>query len=195
MIGRRMTGAALLACALATAAGCQTRTAENVMRDFSPALSSSESSEVAFLRDEASARTADRAARVAAETGWRCEEKLRDFAMRESPRLWRAVLDLRGELSVRREGLDELRRDLREFGRDPDADVDYRRFVRQREEVGTALVKVFRALEEAFIAAKKLEVEPNHPEMERRVRAALESGTSEAERLARHYMAMREDKQ
>ncbi len=131
----------------------------------------------------------------AAEQGWKNEDILREFALKEAPSLWKTVQELRGELGERKALLKALREDLVEFGKNPDQDSDYRELVQRREELRKPLVRVFVTLENAYIMAKKFEAEPSHKETERLMRQVLEEGMRDAEMVSKRYLDMRREMQ
>ena len=52
-------------------------------------------------------------------------EVLQQFALSEAPKLWQTVQDLKVEQTQRRAGIQRLDRELRDFGRSPETDLDF----------------------------------------------------------------------
>lgn len=131
----------------------------------------------------------------AAEKGWRNEEALREFAVREAPALWNTVQTLRGEIAHRRKLLATLRTNLEEFGRDPASDPGFQALVEKCESLRAPLARIFTKLENAYIAYRKFEASPGQTANRRLMRKALEDGIQEAEIVSKRYLEMRKRKQ
>ena len=142
----------------------------------------------------AKARELAIARRKAAEQGWRNEDALRSFALKESPAIWQTVQQLRTEVAERRKAIAQLRTDLQEFGTYPDSDPDYLKLGKDVDAMLDSLSGIFVNLEKAYIAAKKFEVTPGRNDYEATMRAALEGGIKEAEDATRRFKEMRSKK-
>ncbi len=103
---------------------------------------------------------AQEASRLAqeAESAAKREEKLRGFAMRESPRLWKAYQEIDAEMAVRERKLEELWQTLRDFGRDPGDDADVRRIAAGLVELKGKRAAFHREIVEAYLQSRKFEV-------------------------------------
>lgn len=93
-----------------------------------------------------------------AESEAKREEKLRGFAMRESPRLWKAYQEIDAEVAVRERKLEELRQTLRDFGRDPGDDADVRRITAGLVGLKGKRTAFHREIVEAYLQSRKFEV-------------------------------------
>lgn len=60
---------------------------------------------------------------------------LQQFALSEAPKLWQTVQDLKVEQAQRRAGIQRLDRELRDFGRSPETDLDFQNLVREADEL------------------------------------------------------------
>ena len=91
--------------------------------------------------------------------------------------------------------LEKLRKEMSEFGRNPDADDDFRDLDRQLRDMRTMQDNVLSRLEAAYIAAQKCEATPGRKDLEDLRRKALQDGIQEAESAAWRYRQMRDAKQ
>lgn len=131
----------------------------------------------------------------AAENGWRNEDALREFAVREAPALWNTVQTLRGEIAHRRKLLATLRASLEELGKDPAGDAGFQALVEKCEALRAPLARIFTKLEDAYIAYRKFEASPSRDADRRLMRQALEDGIKEAEMVSKRHLDMRKRKQ
>lgn len=122
------------------------------------------------------------------------EMMLREFALKESPQLWRTVQALRADIENRNKSMDRLAADLREFDRKPENDTTYRELQIGREQIACTLDNVYQKLENAYIAYKKFQATPGRKEYVDAMNRALEDGVHEAEATARRYRVMSLDK-
>ena len=109
-----------------------------------------------------------------AENRWPQEDKLRDFAIKETVALWDVVVAFRAEITVRKTRLSKLNAALSGFGRNPDDDPDYVKCSREYDAAREALVQIFKRLEDAFLYAKKNEALYGSKEARTRTREAVE---------------------
>lgn len=128
-----------------------------------------------------------KALRQKSEHGWNNEGALRDFALKESPKLWQTIQSIRAQVATRRKGLARLKADLQEFNIKPESDADCRRLQGQIDSLLDGLADVFCSLEQAYIAAKKFELSPSSANNEEAMKRALEEGVKEADSVARRY--------
>lgn len=131
-----------------------------------------------------------KALRAKGESGWDNEDILRDFAMKESPRLWQTIQAIRAEVAVRRKKLARLKADLQEFNVKSESDVDYSRWNSEIDLLLDSLAAVFGKLEEAYIAAKKFELTPSNADNLNVMKRALEESVKEADNTSKRYRAM-----
>ena len=128
-----------------------------------------------------------RALREKSENGWNNESALRDFALKESPKLWQTIQSIRAQVATRRKGLAQLKVDLQEFNVKPESDADYTRLQGEIDSLLDGLAGVFGNLEQAYIAAKKFELSPTSMNQEEVMNRALEEGVKEADSVAKRY--------
>lgn len=122
-------------------------------------------------------------------------EKLRAFALAEAPAAWETYQVLAGEVELQSKRLEKLRKEMSEFGRNPEADDDFRDLERQLGDMKTMQDNVLARLEAAYIAARKCEATPGRKDLDDLRRKALQDGIQEAESAAWRYRQMREAKQ
>ena len=132
--------------------------------------------------------------RNSAESGWRNENDLRSFALKESPALWQVVQKLRAEVKTRRESIVRLRADLKLFGKDPDNDPDCQKLVEDVDALLDSLIGIFVKLENAYIAAKKYEASPSRKDYQDTMKRALEDGIQDANMATERYKVMTRQK-
>ena len=130
------------------------------------------------------------ALREKSENRWSNEGALRDFALKESPKLWQTIQTIRAQVATRRKGLARLKADLLEFNIKPESDADYSRLQGEIDTLLDGLVSVFGSLEQAYIAAKKFELSPTCTSHEEVMKRALEEGVKEADSVAKRYQEM-----
>jgi hypothetical protein len=117
-------------------------------------------------------------------------QMLQDFALKESPKIWQTLQDMRGEMTESGAKLKALRADLLEFDRDPDTDEDYKSLVVGLKELKRAYDAIFDRLESAYIAAKKYEASPSRKDYQDVMKRALEDGIQDATMATERYKAM-----
>lgn len=117
-------------------------------------------------------------------------EKLRVFAIKEAPTIWRTIQDLQGHLTVMDSKLDSLRDDLVEFNLDPEKDGDYIRIKQMRDDMQRNLCDLNNKLQEAYLAAKKYEAMPSRIDYAEMQRRTLEEGIKEAEAASAKYRGL-----
>lgn len=119
---------------------------------------------------------------------------LQDFAVKESPKSWQIIQVMRAEISTSEAKLNELKADLLEFDRNPDADEDYKSLVAGQKELRRAYDAIFDKLEDAYIAAKKYEASPSRKDYQATMKCALEDGIQDATMATERYKAMTRQK-
>ena len=119
---------------------------------------------------------------------------LREFAMKESPRIWHTIQSMRAEIVAGEKKIKQLRADFLEFGRNPDADEDYRAIVAAHEQLCRAYDTIFDRLEDAYIAAKKYEASPSRKDYQDSMKRAIEDGIQEANFASKRYKTMSNQK-
>lgn len=119
---------------------------------------------------------------------------LQRFAQKESPKIWQTMQMIRGEMSESARRIRELRSELLEFGRNPDADEDYKSLSAGLEDLRRTYDAIFDKLEDAYIAAKKYEASPSRKDYQDVMKRALEDGIQDADMATERYKAMTRQK-
>ena len=88
------------------------------------------------------------------------EDKIRTFAMNESPVLWQAYQELGGSIEIQTRKVADLKQDLIDFGRSPDDDQGFKRNVTILEEMNTTHETIRKKLEDAYLAYRAFEALP-----------------------------------
>ena len=121
-------------------------------------------------------------------------QMLSDFAMKESPKIWQTIQTMRAEMVESGKKIKQLRADLLEFDRNPDADDDYKALVAGNQELKRAYDAIFDKLENAYIAAKKYEASPSRQDYQDTMLRALEDGIQDANMATERYKVMTRQK-
>ena len=121
-------------------------------------------------------------------------DALRSFALVESPRLWQTVQMLKAEKASRKASLESLCKEMRDFGRDPEADPDVAALRASFVDLDGSLATIYEKLEEAYIAYKKMQATPGRREYADMMKAALEDGVKEADATAARYRELSKSK-
>jgi len=122
------------------------------------------------------------------------DEKIRAFALKEAPDVWSVYQMLRSEIDVQSNRISQLRKTLETFGKNPEADEDFKRICSMREEMIATRSVLRKRLEDAYIAKCKFEATPGRREYEEQHRKALEDGIREALEAADRFNEMRLNK-
>ncbi len=109
------------------------------------------------------------------------EERLRSFILREAPALWRTYQDLGAQLANQERQIEDLRRTLLDFEKDPEQDPEAKSVLRKK-------------IEDVYFACLKFEALPSREESDELRRRILEDGIQEATSVARRFNIMREKK-
>ena len=115
---------------------------------------------------------------------------LRTFALQESPKLWQTVQALRAERETRTAALANLRKELVDFGRNPEADQDYVALSAANDGLLDSMNAIFEKLEAAYIAYKKFQATPGRREYGDMMRKVLDDGMNEASAAESRYLQM-----
>ena len=121
-------------------------------------------------------------------------QMLQDFAMKESPKIWQTIQAMRAEITTSGTKLRSLREELQLFGRNPNADEDYKSLLAELQELRHAHDSIFDKLEDAYIAAKKYEASPSRKDYQDMMKRALEDGINDAYMATERYKAMTRQK-
>lgn len=122
------------------------------------------------------------------------DEKIRAFALKEAQDVWSVYQMLRSEIDVQSNRISQLRKTLETFGKNPEADEDFKRICSMREEMIATRSALRKRLEDAYIAKCKFEATPGRREYEEQHRKALEDGIREALEAADRFNEMRLNK-
>ncbi len=122
------------------------------------------------------------------------DEKIRSFALKDAPNVWAVYQSLQSEIVIQNGKIEELRKTLEAFGKDPWRDVDFRRICALRDDM-IRLRKALRTkLEDAYIASRKYEASPSRKDYQELHKKALEDGILEADAAEAKFKEMRLNK-
>ena len=122
------------------------------------------------------------------------DEKIRNFALKNAPKVWAVYQALQSEIDVQTGKIEELRKTLVAFNKDPDQDTDYKRICAQRDEMIRSWRVLRTKLEDAYIAEKKFEAAPSRKDYQELHKKALEDGIMEADAATEKFKGMRLNK-
>lgn len=121
-------------------------------------------------------------------------DKLRTFALRDAPVIWKAHEQLKAAIVEQDVRIKDLAETLKEFDKTPEADSDYLAIRAARGEMETSLIGIRRKLEEAYLAYCRFKATPSHKEYEELMRKALDDGMQAADAATRKFEQMKVDK-
>ena len=124
-----------------------------------------------------------------AERGWPQEAMLRDFVLKETTGLWDVVVSLRAEISIRKNRLQKLNDAIKGFGRKPEEDADYIKCKGEYDAARSALVQIFKSIENAYLAASKNAALYESAEAHARTRKAVEECSRVAAEAANRILS------
>ena len=148
------------------------------------------------VKKEEAARIAE-ARRVEEENKRRQEakdDKIRSFALKDAPKVWSVYQSLQSEIDAQSGKIEELRKTLVTFGKDPEQDVDFKRICTLRDDMVRSWKALRVKLEDAYIAARKYEAAPSRKDYQELHKKALEDGIQEADAAAAKFKEMRLNK-
>lgn len=122
------------------------------------------------------------------------EDKVRDFALKEAPSVWKAYQFLTGAIDDQDKKIAELRKTLEMFGSNVDEDADIRKLLHARNEMAASRDVIKEKLEEAYLQARKFAATPDRTEFDELRKQAVEDGVKEAQAALKRYKAMKEQK-
>ena len=120
------------------------------------------------------------------------EDKVRDFALKEAPSVWKAYQFLAGAIEERDKKIAELRNTLELFGLKADEDADVRRLLHVRDEMAASRDAIKAKLEEAYLQARKFAATPDRKEFDDLRKKAVDDGIQESQAALKRYKAMKE---
>ena len=101
---------------------------------------------------------------------------------------------MQSEIDVQSGKIEELRKTLVAFNKEPEQDVDFKRICALRDDMIRSRTALRAKLEDAYIAAKKYEASPSRKDYQELHRKALEDGVLEADAAAAKFKEMRLNK-
>ena len=145
-------------------------------------------------REEAARREAAKQKEAAAKREEAKADKLRTFALRDAPVIWKAHEQLKAAIVEQDVRIKDLAETLKEFDKTPETDSDYLAICAARGEMETSLKGIRRKLEEADLAYCRFKATPSHKEYEELMRKALDDGMQAADAATRKFEQMKVDK-
>jgi len=122
------------------------------------------------------------------------EERIRAFAIKEAPTLWRTYQDLLGAIAEQDNRIVDLEKTLKDFDKEPSQDKDYMGICAMRDEMTTVAKSMRTRIEDAYLAYCKFQATPSRREYDELQRKILEDGIREAEGAMKHFDRMRKVK-
>lgn len=122
------------------------------------------------------------------------DEKIRSFALKDAPKVWAVCQSLQSEIDVQNGKIEELRKTLVAFGKEPEQDVDFQRICALRDDMTRSRKALRTKLEDAYIASRKYEASPSRKDYQELHKKALEDGILEADAAAAKFKEMRLNK-
>ena len=145
-------------------------------------------------REETARREAAQQMEAAAKREEAKADKLRTFALRDAPVIWKTYEQLKAAIVEQDVRIKDLAETLREFDKNPETDSDYQAICAARGEMETSLKGIRRKLEEAYLAYCRFKATPSHKEYEELMRKALDDGMQAADAATRKFEQMKVDK-
>ena len=145
-------------------------------------------------REEAARREAAQQKEAEAKREEAKANKLRTFALRDAPVIWKAHEQLKAAIVEQDVRIKDLAATLKEFDKNPETDSDYLAICAARGEMETSLNGIRRKLEEAYLAYCRFKATPSHKEYEELMRKALDDGMQAADAAKRKFEQMKVDK-
>lgn len=145
-------------------------------------------------RKETARREAAQQKEAAAKREEAKADKLRTFALRDAPVIWKAHEQLKAAIVEQDVRIKDLAATLKEFDKNPETDSDYLAICAARGEMETSLKGIRRKLEEAYLAYCRFKATPSHKEYEELMRKALDDGMQAADAATRKFEQMKVDK-
>ncbi len=122
------------------------------------------------------------------------DEKIRSFALKDAPKVWAVYQSLQSEIDVQNGKIEELRKTLVSFDKDPERDVDFQRICALRDDMVRSRKVLRTKLEDAYIASRKYEASPSRKDYQELHKKALEDGILEADAAEAKFKEMRLNK-
>ena len=122
------------------------------------------------------------------------DEKIQTFALKDAPKVWAVYQSLQSEIDVQSAKIEELRKTLVAFGKEPEQDADFKRICALRDDMVRSKTTLRVKLEDAYIAARKYEASPSRKDYQELHKKALEDGILEADAAEAKFKEMRLNK-
>ena len=122
------------------------------------------------------------------------EERIRAFAIKEAPALWKTYQDLLGAIAEQDNRIVDLEKTLKDFDKEPSQDKDYMGICAMRDEMAAVAKSMRTRIEDAYLAYCKFQATPSRREYDELQRKILEDGIREAESAVKHFDQMRKTK-
>ena len=122
------------------------------------------------------------------------DAKIQEFALKDAPKVWQVYQSLQGEIDMQSGKLEELRKTLVTFGKQPEQDEDFKRICAVRDDMISTRKALRAKLEDAYIAAKEYEASPSRKDYQELHKKALEDGILEADAASAKFKEMRLNK-
>ena len=119
---------------------------------------------------------------------------LQQLALSEAPKLSQTVQDLKLEQTQRRAGIQRLDRELRDFGRSPETDLDFQNLAREADELDRIVDAILLKVEDAYIAQQKFRATASRSDYEALMKSALENGIQAADAATSRFRKMGKEK-
>lgn len=122
------------------------------------------------------------------------ERKMMEFAIRESPSLYKAVETLKAKIEVQEGRIKELKSALELLDKNPMDDPDYVAFQEDLRQMEKRLADVKEQIKAAYFASLKYNAQPSTRETADFERTATKEGVEDAVSIRKKYEAMKEQK-
>ena len=122
------------------------------------------------------------------------EKKMMEFAMRESPELYKAVETLKAKIVVQEGKVFELEQALVLVGEKPETDADYRAFCVELVRIKNQLTEIKEQVKGSYLASLKFAAQPGAAESAAFERTATKDGVDAAAAVRQRYETLKEQK-
>lgn len=144
-----------------------------------------------YERMVAAAETNAIATAVQKEKDAKKEDKIRTFAMRESPAVWQTVQKLRAEKATLENGVVRVERVLKYYGRDLASDHDLVGMWHDLQEIDDLIGRLQYKLEDAYLKYVAYQATPGREDLKALSNKALVDGVQEASVIEARFNEMR----
>lgn len=147
-----------------------------------------------YERAVAASQTNDAAIAVQKEKEAKKEDKIRAFAMRESPVIWRTVQELRAERTTLEKGVARVENVLEHYGRDLASDRELSGLRKDLQEIDDLTQRLQCRLEDAYLKYVAYQATPGREDLKELCDKALVDGVQEAGEVEARFNEMRAQK-